>query len=245
MKNTNFLARLFGAISNTINGMEKSFLDLLSAIVPYFVPIIPAYLTYYHTRDQMDFPNNVAYTAAFVVEVLGITSVSTAIRFYRHNLRYKDVKNRAPFWLAVATYAFYLAIVLLVNVILEIVAGKRDGWVILSIGLFSLLSVPSGVLISIRTQFAEMLEERTNRYAPQPAPVYNAETRTPTLRTKHASDYREKIISILEQEYKKTGNVPPPKEITSSLKLDHSKNKGFVSTLRKQWMEEKGIERSV
>ena len=240
MKNTNFLARLFGAISNTINGMEKSFLDLLSAIVPYFVPIIPAYLTYFHTRDQMDFPNNVAYTAAFVVEVLGITSVSTAIRFYRHNLRYKDVKNKAPFWLAVGTYAFYLVVVLLVNVILEIVANTRNGWVILSIGLFSLLSVPSGVLISIRTQFAEMLEERSR--PAQPAPVYNAETKTPVLRTKHASDYRDKILKILEQEYKRTGKVPAPKEITSRLKLEHSKNKGFVSTLTKEWREEKGIQ---
>lgn len=161
--NDNPLAKMFIALSNTINGAEKSFLDLLSALVPYFVPVIPAYLTYYHTVEQMQFPSSVALTAAFVVEVLGITAVSTAIRFWRHNLRYKTAENKAPFWLAVVVYLFYIIIVLVVNVLLEIVAGKRDGMIILSIALFTMLSVPSGVLISIRSQYAEMLEERNQR----------------------------------------------------------------------------------
>lgn len=162
-KRSNFLANIFLAFSNVINGSEKSLLDLLSALVPYFVPVIPAYLTFFHTRDQMQFPDQVAWTAAFVVEVLGITSISTAIRFYRWNVRYKDAKNKAPFWLALGTYVFYLVIVLAVNVMLEVVSGVRTGAVIWAIALFSLMSVPSGVLISIRTQFSEMLEERENR----------------------------------------------------------------------------------
>lgn len=160
MKHSNFLGELFKFASNIINSAEHSFLDLLSALVPYAVPIIPAYLTFYHTRDMMDFPPNVAGSAAFVVEVLGITSVSTSIRFWRHNLRYKTETNRAPFWLALATYVFYIVVVLAVNVILEIETAQRTPTVIWAIGLFSLLSVPSGVLISIRTQYAQMLEER-------------------------------------------------------------------------------------
>lgn len=159
--NTNFLGKLFKAISDTINGAEKSFLDLLSALVPYAVPIIPAYLTYFHTTEQMNFPPQIGYTAAFVVEVLGMASVSTTIRFWRHNQKYKaSGNNRAPFMLALATYIFYIVIVLSVNVILEMVSNQRGGWVIFSIGLFTLLSVPSGVLISIRAQYSEMLEER-------------------------------------------------------------------------------------
>jgi hypothetical protein len=163
MKNSNFLGELFGYISKVINGAEKSFLDLLSALVPYFVPIIPAYLTYYHTRDQMSFPNEVAWTAAFVVEVLGMTSISTAIRFYRNNQKYSTSQNKAPFGLAIFTYAFYLVVVLSVNVLLEVEAAKRAPVIILAIALFSLLSVPSGVLISIRSQYSEMLEDRESR----------------------------------------------------------------------------------
>src|SRR5687768_7176086 len=163
MKNNNFLGSIFQMIADVLNGAERSFLDLLSVIVPYAVPIIPAYLTYYHARDLMAFPDWVAKTAAFVVEVLGITAVSTAIRFWRNNSLYKSEKEKAPFRLAVAVYAFYVLIVLVVNVLLEIVSGARPGAVILAIALFSLLSIPSGILISIRAQYTEMLEDRNER----------------------------------------------------------------------------------
>ena len=159
MKKKNYLATRFESISETIAGAEKSFLDLLSAIVPWAVPVIPAYLTYFHTMNEMGFPSWVAYTAAFVTEVLGIASVATAIKFYRHNLKYKDSKNHAPFWLAIGTYVFYLVILLTVNVLLEIVAGTRSTAVITALGLFSLLSFPSAVLISIRAQHTEILNE--------------------------------------------------------------------------------------
>ena len=189
MKNTNLLASLFQFISETINGAEKSFLDLLSALVPYFVPVIPAYLTYFHTRDMMNFPDWVASTAAFVVEVLGITSVSTAIRFERHNRLNKDIKNKAPFALAIATYVFYIAVVLSVNVLLEVVTGVRSPAVIWAIALFSLLSLPSAVLISIRAQFSEILEEKRERQADRKAarirpimrPVYGQDVKLETM----------------------------------------------------------------
>lgn len=243
MRNTNFLGQLFEYISKVINGAEKSFLDLLSALVPYFVPVIPAYLTFYHTRDQMAFPTEVAWTAAFVVEVLGMTSISTAIRFYRNNKRYSTEQNKAPFNLAIFTYIFYLVVVLSVNVLLEVVAEKRTPAIILAIALFSLLSVPSGVLISIRSQFSEMLEDREQRRKPmgQPEAAYNKDVPQPQLRPKHASDYRDKIIAMLDAEFAKSGKVLAPKDITARLKLEHSKNKGFVSTLTSEWKRSKGI----
>lgn len=246
----NFLAVFFDTVSEVLNGAERSLLDLLSIVVPYCVPIIPAYLTYYHTMNIMGFPSWVAVTSSFVVEVLGITSVSTAIRFFRHNQRYKksierNAANSAPFVLAVSVYIFYLVIVLVVNVLLEQIAGTRSGAVILAIALFSLLSFPSGVLISIRTQYSEMLEEKQQARAigrplhtssiPQPMGFQ------PQARVKYASDYREKIISMLDAEHSSSGRVLSPKEITSKLKLEHNNNKGFVSTLTKDWKNDKGI----
>lgn len=163
MKNKNFLASLFDGVSDTLNGAERSILDFVSMFVPWAVPIIPAYLTFFHTKDMMQFPEWVAWTAAFVVEALGITAVSTAIRFWKNNQQYKSQQEKAPFWLAVGVYVFYIAVVLTVNVLLEVTAGTRSGTVILAIGLFSLLSFPSGVLISIRAQFREQLEDREER----------------------------------------------------------------------------------
>ncbi len=153
----------FSMVSETINGGERAFLDALSAIVPYTTAGIPAYLTYDHTYNQMGFPLYIAVLSAFTVEVLGVTSVSTAIRFFQWNKNHTNEKDKAPFWLAVATYAFYILITLSVNVILEVFAGDRSPAVIWAIGLFSLLSLPSGVLISVRAQFGEMLEDKREK----------------------------------------------------------------------------------
>lgn len=215
-----------------MNGAEKSLLDLLSVFVPYCVPIIPAYLTYQHTINEMGFSPFIAWTAAFVVEVLGLTSVATAVRFYRYNLKYTKEANRAPFKLAVLVYVFYIVIVLLVNVVLEIVSGQRGGWVILSIALFSMLSFPSSVLVSIRYQFAEMLEEKQHKGGGQTQTVDAVQR---PRKEKHASDYNDKIPAMLTEEWEKNKRILTPKEITSRLNLDHARNKGHVSTLTSKW----------
>lgn len=244
MKNqwSNILGVVFQFIADLVNGAEKSFLDLLSALVPYCVPVIPAYLTFYHVQKEMGFPVWVAWTAAFVVETLGMASVSTAIRFWYHNQKYKKSDNKAPFILAISVYAFYIVVVIMVNVILEAVSGERSPSVILTIALFTLLSVPSGVLISIRAQYSEVLDGIDKRYHnrqgnnnPQPQP------QSGTMREKHASDYRDKIVQMLEAEFGKSGQVLTPKQITSRLKLHHAHNKGFVSGLTKEWRNGKNI----
>ena len=237
----NILGYFFGFIADLITGAEKSFLDFLGALVPYCVPVIPAYLTFYHVQQEMGFPVWVAGTAAFVVETLGMASVSTAIRFWYHNARYKKDENKAPFELAIAVYLFYIVVVITVNVILEIVTGTRTGWIIVAIALFTLLSVPSGVLIAIRAQYSEVLEQIGNRYHKNTIQPMTTAPQSGTLREKHASDYRDRIVSMLDAEFSKSGQVLTPKQITSRLKLEHSRNKGFVSTLTKAWREGKGI----
>lgn len=163
MRRKNYLALFFDGVSDLIGGAERSILDALSALVPWAVPVIPAYLTYWHTMQEMHFPSWVAWTAAFVTEVLGIASVATAIKFWRWNQTHRDPKARAPFVLAVGTYVFYLAVVLSVNVLLEVYTAQRSPAVILAIGLFCLLSLPSAVLISIRAQHVQILQEREER----------------------------------------------------------------------------------
>lgn len=162
MKENKFRS-FFSSVSETINGGERAFLDALSAVVPYTTAAIPAYLTYDHTFKQMGFPLYIAVLSAFTVEVLGVTSVSTAIRFFQWNKNHAMEKDKAPFVLAVVTYGFYILITLSVNVILEVYTGDRNPAVIWAIGLFSLLSLPSGVLISVRAQFGEMLEDKREK----------------------------------------------------------------------------------
>jgi hypothetical protein len=230
---SNYLTRFFTFVSELIGGAENSFLDLLCMVVPYAVPIIPAYLTYQHTIDLMNFPQWVAFTTAFVVETLGMASVATAIKFWGYNRHYKRIENKAPLGLAVSVYVVYVVIVVMVNVILEIVSATRTGAVITAIGMFSLLSFPSSVLVAIRAQFREILiakkEAKENPKQPK------------EYRPKHASDHRDKILAMLKDEHGKSGRILAPKEITAKLKLDHDKSKGYISTLTTQWKSENNI----
>jgi uncharacterized membrane protein YidH (DUF202 family) len=238
----NIIGKFFKILTDALNGGEKYIIDFISTFVPYAVPVIPAYLTYHHTINEMGFPSWVALTAAFVVEALGLASVATAVRFWQHNKKYKTDANRAPFKLAVMVYLFYIVVVIVVNVVLELVAQTRNGWVILSIALFSLLSFPASVLISIRYIHSDILEDR----ARAKAGYRNQDEGSPSVpqgprRPKFASQYKEQMITMLNQEYQASGRVLTPKEITTRLKLDHDKSKGFVSTTTSQWKMENGI----
>lgn len=150
--------RAFDSITKFLNGTEDSLINTLSIIVPWFVPVIPAYLTFRHSEINLQFPVWVAWTAAFVVEVLGLASMRTAVSFYEHNKHYTKQENKSPFRVALSIYSSYLLVVLVVNVLLDWQNGVV-WWNVLAIGLFSLLSVPAAALISVRAQHTELLRE--------------------------------------------------------------------------------------
>lgn len=242
----NWITKVLEAISDTFAGGERAWLDLLGALVPYGVTLIPAYLTYFHTYKIMEFPQWVAAVAAFVVEVFGVTSMHTIVKFWENNKKYTSDKSemRAPLNLAIFTYAFYMVIVLVVNVVLETVSKQRSAWVIVAIALFSLMGIPAGILVAIRATHREKLEARqqarTQKNEGQGKPTHAQGERRP----KHASDYRDKIIEMAQAHHAKTGEVITPKAVTTALKLEHDKAKGYVSTTLTTWAKENGIEKN-
>jgi hypothetical protein len=226
---------------NLVNGAENAWLNFAAAVIPYGVSLIPATLTYQHVRTELHFEFWTAVDAGIVVELFGVVAMQTIIRFWQNNKKYTSNKseNRAPLGLAIFAYSFYLIIVLVVNVVLEIIAGKQTFWGILAIGLFSLLGIPSGILVAIRSQHREVLEEkRAMKQQPKQEQSQQREQKV-----KHASGYANQIIAMLEAEYEKNKRVMAPKEITAKLKLDHNKSKGYVSTLTSKWVAEKGIDK--
>lgn len=221
----NVLSKVFTKISDTINGAERAILDFISVFVPWAVPVIPAYLTYFHTIDQMDFPIWVARTSAFVVEALGLVSVATAIRFWKNNTLYKGEREKAPFWLAVIVYLFYIVIVLTVNVLLEVEAATRNGVIILAIGLFTMLSFPASILIAIRAQFREQLEDRKQRHEVRRKPqtvqyAKNTEFALPGI-------HREKLVKTCPG-CGKTFSTTFPKQVTCSDRCRKRVSRGKV-----------------
>lgn len=227
--------KFFDVITNFVNGIEDSLINFISVVILWMIPIVPAYLTYNHSVVDLGFPTWVAWTTACVVEFLGLASMRTSIKFFEHNKRYSSDVRQAPFWGAVATYVFYIVVVLSVNVLLD--WGKVEGRHIWAIALFSLLSVPGGYLISARAQHTELLrqieDERrkssASRTAKKEAPP------APQVRV-FASSKKQELIDLLTVIWQTERRIAGPKELCNRLELDADTSKGYISTLTHNWM---------
>jgi hypothetical protein len=153
----------FDRATRFVNQFEDSFVNFISVIIPWGVPLIPAVILFDHLI-KIGWRPWVAFIAAAVVEGLGLATINTYFRFERHNKRYKDQKNKMPVWVVIVAYAWYLAIVLFVNVVFDIVAGVS--WErIIAITAFSTLSLPASALISVRGMFSEWKGEHERRHS--------------------------------------------------------------------------------
>lgn len=241
-------------LTNLFNTAEDTIINAVSAIVPWLVPIVPAFLTFQHASDpsQLNFPTWVAAITGLVVELLGLASMRTIFMFDEFNRRYKDDKKKAPIWTAIGTYAFYLSVVLLVNVVLDWQKGV-SAYKVIAIALLCLLSVPAGVLISVRAQHTERRTEierererrRTERAQAKRSaePKQNGRTVPERSRgsTTPASAFKEQIWGLLERELEAGHKIPGPTAIARELNLNPDMAKGYISTQTKEWAKQKGL----
>lgn len=139
--------------------LESKIIDKLGMLAPWACTALPAFLTYYHVLG-MGFPGWMAFLAAFAAETLGIVSIHTIITFQEHNRKYAEKSSETGVWIS---YGFYLFIIVMTNIMLEIVKGTRSGWEIAAIALFALMSIPGGLLVSKRAQYKDMLERRAEQ----------------------------------------------------------------------------------
>jgi hypothetical protein len=154
----------FERVNSLIRESEASIVNLLSSLAPWLAPLAPAYMTFSHLiRAEMGFPAYIAWAVAAVVEVLGLSAVSTILAFWSHNRRYKQDYKKAPVWMAVMAFSVYLGIVLTINVVIDASGIRGSGmnaeWVnVFAKALLTLLSVPAAVILAVRTQHKEMLD---------------------------------------------------------------------------------------
>jgi hypothetical protein len=182
MRERNFFDRANDFIRNT----ETSLVNFLSAVAPWAAPLAPAYLSWNHMRMELAFPVWVAWSVAIVVEILGLSAISTILAFWMHNRRYKKDGRKAPVIVPGSAFIFYLLVILTINVMLE--AAKIPGffiaseWVrIIAIALLTLLSVPAAIIIAVRTLHHQMLdgieqekaERRQTQARPRSEPASN------------------------------------------------------------------------
>lgn len=148
----------FEKINDWIRGVETSFVNLISAVAPWLAPIAPAYMTYQHAVDVLNFPLWVAVPVAVVVEILGFSAISTFMTFWFFNRRNKANYKKAPTGWVIFAFAFYLALIVTSNILLDMF-DNAEGAVIAVRALYTLQTIPAALIVIARAGHKSLLSE--------------------------------------------------------------------------------------
>jgi hypothetical protein len=232
----------FDRRNNDINNVEGSVINLLSAIAPWLAPLIPAYMSFVHANDPkiLNFPIWVALAVAIVVEVLGLATVSTAIKFWKYNQRYQKASayKKAPVEIALFSFVFYISMVLLSNVAIDacnfFFPTWTNGAIILVRVFYTLLTIPAALIVSIRQQHKNMLEEIVVSGVPKSSSSSS---------TKHGSsngiprnkENKDAVYAYMDRVYASETRIPSFTDVRNELHLPQSS----ASRIRNEWLKEK------
>ena len=135
-------------IQAIVQELETTLVDTLAAVAPWLGPIAPAYLAYQAMVNVLMLPEWVAFVIAAVIELLGISTINTSVQFWNYNQTKRQSDPNAPFLLALSMAVFYLAVVLVVNVLLDDAEAIHKT----AKFLLSALSPVAAVTLSLRAQ---------------------------------------------------------------------------------------------
>lgn len=148
----------FDKLNDYIRNIESSVVNFLSVFAPWLAPLTPAYMTYGHATGVLKFPPYIALPAAILVEILGFSAVSTFLSFWFYNRKNTANMKRAPIEVVVFAFAFYLALIIFSNVLLDTFPSER--WAEITVrALFTLQTIPAALIVAVRTQHRDLLSE--------------------------------------------------------------------------------------
>ena len=155
---------VFDTWDEWVNSTEGSLVNFLTAFAPWLAPLAPAYMTFKHMGEFLDFPLFISLPLALLVEILGFGTVSTALDFWFHNRKEKAGMKKAPLEVVVGVFIFYLLLILVSNVVIDIsTAYLTDGWqkgaVILVRALLTLQTIPGALIVAVRTGHRDLLRQ--------------------------------------------------------------------------------------
>ena len=128
-----------------VESLEHRFLNTVSSVVPWLAPAPTAWIAFVHLSAELALPLPIAAAGALVVEGLGLSTVHTALSFWKD-----DGLRSARLWLAIGAGGFYLAVVIVVNIILD-----TGPWATVTAkSLLSLTSIPAALIVALRAQDA-------------------------------------------------------------------------------------------
>lgn len=158
------MKNIFDTLDEWINSTEGSIVNFLTAFSPWLAPLAPAYMTYVHMVEFLEFPFPIALALALLVEILGFGTVSTALDFWFHNRKEKAGMKRAPLEVVIGVFIFYLVLILVSNVVIDVSnAYLSEDWqvgaVIMVRALLTLQTIPGALIVAVRTGHRELLRQ--------------------------------------------------------------------------------------
>lgn len=216
-----------------LDKMELWGMTLITKVISIITPIPVSLQTQKHAYLYLGYSVTWSWVIALIVEFMGYAAIYKALQFAEHNRRYTDAKNKAPFKLAIATYAFYLIAVIVFNVIPEL-ATNQKGFIVAMNLVLALFSVPGGVLAGISAIFTERKAamKRGKNGTEQPERTEN----TTVLRT------QQRTPRVLRTQTENVLRTDDERQIGFPVRTDMRENvKRFVMSVREMENRTPGV----
>jgi len=133
---------------------EKTFVGNLASTIPWIAPLVPAWFAFENSTSstKLNLPPAVGVIIAASIEGLGISVVTTALELWDWSDRNKDQKITTQLYVSAGTVLFYIVIIIMVNVGLDL--GWHD-WIVKI--MLSMLSLPAVVTLALRSQHSRRI----------------------------------------------------------------------------------------
>jgi hypothetical protein len=244
--NKTWLANFFDNNREIIESAETPFAKLSIFILPILAPSVPATMTGLHLYKlfielfTFQHGDGVAFVLSAIIstvlELLGYVGAISFISSLFKWVKFRKDEYLLPFSLNGGAYLFYLIAMWLINIQL----GKYFGTpqIVNSIfGLLSFITVPTGLLAAnhlsqkaeaetetvLRNEQREYnLKKYKIKHGMNPDPVYQQATQTVSQRNHRASDYKDYVFELLNENM---GELLNPDGSVSLSKITEKVNK--------------------
>ncbi len=249
---------------------SPSVFSVLAAVLPYASPLPIAAITANSAEGYLGMTNTIAGIFVFVLEGLGLWVTSAFVDAVVDYIKSRNWKSAIMVVLLLIIVVVYISILVNLNVRLKLASGNITQEYSTIITLICFLPLISGFMngywklrlqarsdieraVSAKEDKDERIrqEQRQDRMAMYKirhginpdAVVYPVEEPIVSeKKQKFASNFHDQILNFLVENYQKTGKVARVVDISAKFKLDYNKSKGYISGLRKDWMNQNQID---
>ncbi len=272
MQNKNWLADVFDYLGEIFELFNPAAFRFLAAFLPYLTPLPVAAISQANATKFLNLSPGISGVLVFGLEGIGLWFTSLFVDSVVEAIRSKNWKAWLNVLMFAVAVSVYVIILVNINVIIEQSSGNTDPAYSRVVTLLCFLPLITGIgngyykLKLEQKTSTEQAQERElkreedirheqndlklkkaamkhgyNPFAPAPVVTLNQDTPEVKERERKASDYKVKIWQYLDEQYAK-GKVLRVVDIIEHFRLDYNKAKGFVSTQRTLWAQDRNVD---